>query len=159
MTRAGGRPRAPAHERLRSVRALAHWLDVAFTIPGTRWRVGLDPILGLVPGLGDVVGGLAALYVLAVAVRLGAPASVLARIALNVGVDAAVGAVPLLGDLFDAGWRANTRNLRLLEGWLERPGETRRASAALVAGLVVAVLGGFALAAWGAVSLVSRLLG
>lgn len=126
--------------RLAGARLLARLLDDAIPIPGTSWRIGIDPLLGLVPGAGDLVTALLSTWLLVVAWRLGAPAAVLARMGLNVGIDALAGAVPLLGDLFDAGWKANTRNLRLVEAWLERPAPTRRASGALVAGIVLAVL-------------------
>jgi hypothetical protein len=132
---------SPAGARsLRVARALATWLDEAIAIPGTSLRIGLDPLLGLVPGLGDALGLLASAYVVVVALRLGAPGSVAARMVVNLLVDAAVGAIPVLGDLFDFGWKANTRNLALLEKWMERPGTTRRASRALVAALVAAVI-------------------
>ena len=139
-------------------RALASWLDEAIAIPGTSLRVGLDPLLGLVPGLGDALGLVASAYVVVVALRLGAPGSVAARMVANLLVDAAVGAIPVLGDLFDFGWKANTRNVALLETWVARPGPTRRASSALVAALVAAVIAvaaavGFAtwrLVAWAA---------
>ena len=93
-------------------------------------------------------------YALLVAARLGAPLPVLLRMLLNIGVDTVVGAVPLLGDLFDLGWKANRRNLRLLEQYLERPRETKRASLGVVAGLGALLL----LLLSGAVWLVASLL-
>jgi hypothetical protein len=100
--------------------------------------------VGLFPGIGDVATTVAAAYVVVAAWRLGAPAVLVARMGLNLAVDALVGAVPLLGDLLDAGFKANTRNARLLEAWLASPGETRRASGLLVAGVL---LGAFAVIA------------
>ncbi|HYG70543.1 MAG TPA: DUF4112 domain-containing protein [Anaeromyxobacteraceae bacterium] len=125
--------------RLRGVRVVAALLDDAVEIPGTGWRVGLDPVIGLVPGVGDLVTAIASTWMLVTAWRLGAPASVLTRIVLNLGVDAVIGAIPFAGDVFDFGWKANRRNLRLLEGWLERPRETRRASRLTVAALLLVV--------------------
>jgi hypothetical protein len=130
----------PRDARLDGVRRLAHLLDEAFEIPGTGWRVGIDPIVGLFPGLGDLLPALAGAYAIWVAWRLGAPPSLLLRMAANVGVDAAAGSVPLAGDLFDAAWKPNARNVRLLEGWLANPGPSRRASRLFVAGLVAIVL-------------------
>ena len=98
--------------------ALRKWatlLDSAFQVPGTQMRFGLDPIVGLIPGIGDVVTGFFSVMMLLQAVRLRVPKVVLARMTINVGVDLVVGAVPLLGDLFDAGYKANLRNLALLE--------------------------------------------
>ncbi len=115
-------PGLPDARGLALARTLARLLDDAIAIPGTEWRIGIDPLLGLVPGIGDVLGAVLSGWLVVVAARLGAPRAVLARMGLNVAIDAAVGAVPILGDAFDAGWKANSRNLRLLEGWLERSG-------------------------------------
>lgn len=96
------------------LRALARLMDNAIEIPGTGWRIGLDPILGLFPGAGDAVSLLVSAYIVAAARRLGVPRRVLARMVGNIALDAVVGAVPLLGDIFDAAFKANVRNLRLL---------------------------------------------
>lgn len=136
----------PVPERLR---AYARWMDAAFRIPGTRIRVGVDSLVGLIPGVGDLAGGALSLYPLLAAARLGAPPSLLLRMGLNIGVDALVGSVPVLGDLFDVAWKANRRNVRLLEEHLESPGESRRASRAVAAGVVTAAF----LALVGAVAL------
>lgn len=120
-------------------RALARLLDTAFRVPGTRARFGVDPLLGLVPGLGDVLGGVLSGYILFVGVRAGAPRSLLLRMLANVATDTFLGAVPLVGDLLDAGWKANTRNVALLQQHLERPAETAAASRAFVAFLVIAL--------------------
>jgi len=144
--------------RLAAARALAHLLDAAFRIPGTQVRIGLDPILGLLPGLGDAIGGVASLYAIWVAWQLGAPTSVLARMVLNVAVDSALGAVPVVGDVFDAGFRSNLRNVRLIEGWLERPRQARRASlVAVIAALLAAalVVGACAAVVWWAFGVVA----
>jgi hypothetical protein len=106
--------------RLEGARRLARLLDDAIPIPGTSYRIGLDPLIGLVPGIGDVLGALLSTWLLVIASRLGASPSVLARMGLNIAIDALVGSIPVAGDLFDAGWKANVRNLRLIEGWLER---------------------------------------
>lgn len=152
---------APPDARLDGLRRLARILDDAFEIPGTGFRIGLDPLVGLVPGLGDLLPALAGAYGLVVAWRLGAPASLLLRMAANLGLDALAGAVPLLGDLFDAAWKPHVRNLALLEGWLGAPGPARRASRWLAAGLVAAVLAaaaGVLLVAWAVVAWAARLV-
>jgi hypothetical protein len=102
----------------RALVALRKWavlLDSAFRVPGTRMRVGLDPIVGLLPGAGDLVTGLFSVIILLHSVRLRLPKVIVARMMLNIGLDLLVGAVPLLGDLFDAGFKANLRNVALLE--------------------------------------------
>lgn len=124
---------------------LSHLLDRAFRIPGTQWRFGIDALIGLIPGFGDIVGSLVGAYSLWIAQRLGAPAAVQARMVLNLAVDGIVGLVPLLGDLFDFAFKAHSRNQALLARWLESPHETMRTSwAVVVAGMLVllALLGG-----------------
>lgn len=102
-----------AAARLQRVRRLAWVLDRS--IPIGKWRIGLDPILGLLPGFGDWAGALMSLYVLYEGARLGLPTRVLTRMSTNIVIEALVGAVPVLGDLFDMAWQANTRNVRLVE--------------------------------------------
>jgi hypothetical protein len=94
--------------------ALALWMDSAFTIPGTRIRFGLDSLIGLLPGIGDAVSAVTSLYVLTRAHRAGVSRATIARMGVNVALDAAIGAVPIVGDLFDVYWKANRRNVDLL---------------------------------------------
>lgn len=101
--------------RLEAMRRWATLLDSAFGVPGTRIRFGIDALVGLVPGLGDAFTGLFSVGLLVQAARMGVPRIVLARMAVNVLIDLAVGTVPILGDLFDVGWKANLRNVALLE--------------------------------------------
>ena len=109
----------PARTRARLER-LAWLLDSSIRIPGTRRTVGIDALIGLVPVVGDLVGVALSSYILAEAARLGAGRSVLARMAFNIALEGVVGMVPLLGDAFDAAWKANRRNMRLLDAWLDR---------------------------------------
>lgn len=102
-------------EEVRQVAKVVRWLDDLVRVPGTRFGIGLDPLLGLVPVVGDAISGFVSLSVLAVARRRGVPSVVLARMLLNVGIDTLVGMVPVVGDVFDVVWRANIRNLALLE--------------------------------------------
>jgi hypothetical protein len=116
--------------------------------------VGLDPIIGLVPGLGDAAGAILSAWILVEAVRLRASNATLARIVFNIAVDALGGALPLLGDLFDAVWKANLRNVALLERHLAEParaGEADRRFVALLCGAVLVLCA--ALAAAGALLL------
>jgi len=106
-----------AVERLRRV---ARLLDSKFRFPGTRLRFGADALLGLVPGLGDAATAAISLYILAEAARLGVGLPTLMRMAWNVAVDFGLGAVPLLGDVFDLFWKSNLRNVELLEAALEK---------------------------------------
>src|SRR5512143_1092968 len=112
--------------RLARMRRLGYLLDSSIGLPGTRFRFGIDAVIGLVPGLGDLAGGFLSMYIIWESSRLGLPRPILARMAWNVAVDVLVGEIPILGDLFDAGFKANLRNLALLDGYLRRPAEARQ---------------------------------
>ena len=99
---------------LRRLDKLSQLLDNAFAIPGTRFRIGLDGIIGLIPGIGDAAGAVLSIYVIAQAARLGLPVSALLRMVGNVALETVVGAVPIVGDIFDIVWKANTKNMALL---------------------------------------------
>lgn len=127
----------------------ARVMDAQFRIPFTRIRLGLDALIGLVPGIGDIIGLVLGGWVLFVAVRLGAPPRLLLRMGINLGVEAVGGLLPVLGDAFDVYWKANQRNTVLLRRYIEArlappmPTPWQRARRTLV----VLVL--FALALWG----------
>ena len=107
----------PAQTRqLQRLRKAAQLLDSALPIPGTPYRIGLDPIIGVIPVLGDLVSPLFTFAIVWQAWKHGVPRIVVLRMIVNVGIDVLVGAVPLLGDLFDFAWKANSMNLALLEG-------------------------------------------
>ena len=110
---------------LQRLEQLAHVMDSAFLIPGTNRRVGIDAMIGLVPVIGDIAGMAIASYIVYEARRLGAPRWLVWRMMGNVAFDGAVGAVPLAGDLFDAAFKANRRNVRLLRKHLEKKGSLR----------------------------------
>ncbi|ELZ21828.1 DUF4112 domain-containing protein [Natrinema limicola] len=99
-----------AIERMRFV---AHALDEGIRVPGTDARVGLDPIVGILPGAGDTAAAIVSLYLIVEAARMGVSNSTLFRMLANVGVDAVIGSIPVLGVVFDAFWKANTWNLEL----------------------------------------------
>jgi hypothetical protein len=100
---------------------LAHLLDDCFRIPGTPIRFGLDGIIGLVPGLGDVLAGLASCILIFAAWLRGVPYVTLVRMLVNLGLDVVIGAIPFLGDAFDIAWKANRRNYALLTRHLRQP--------------------------------------
>ncbi len=131
--------------RVGNMRTLARVLDSAVRIPGTQIRVGADSIFGLVPVVGDIAGAALSGYIVLASARLGAPASTLARMVINIGIDTIVGSVPILGDMFDVGWRANMKNVDLLERHLGGSQRTRRANrlvvTAVVAGLFLLAVG------------------
>jgi hypothetical protein len=120
---------------------LAWFLDNSIPIPGLDARIGLDPLIGLFPGIGDTLGALLSSYILTAASRLGVPKSVLLKMAFNIAVDAMVGAFPLLGDFFDMAWKANYRNVKLLGEYLEKPRKTVVTSRLFVWMLAVVLVG------------------
>ncbi len=127
-------------QRLARLRQLGQLLDNSIPIPGTRFRVGLDAIIGLVPGVGDLVGGALSLYIVMQAARLGVPRPLLARMGWNVAMETVVGGIPLFGDLFDAGYKANLRNLALIQQHVDQPVKAKRASVRFAALLAVGLL-------------------
>ena len=100
---------------LKRARAMGRLLDEAVEIPGIGYRVGLDPVLSIAPVSGDIAGAALSLYIVAEAARLGVPPKTVAEMVLNVAIDAVGGSVPVLGTLVDAVWKANKRNVALLE--------------------------------------------
>lgn len=137
---------------LRRIQRLSYLLDNSIPLPGLGYRVGWDAVLGLIPGAGDMVGTLLSGYIILEAARLGASRATLLRMVFNVAVEAVVGAVPLLGDLFDATWKANARNMQLLGEQAHTPvrahRSNRRFARLLVGGLVLLVLGVAAAGVW-----------
>jgi uncharacterized protein DUF4112 len=143
---------------LERYRALTRLMDEAIRLPIIGTRVGLDPLMGLIPGVGDLAGGVLAAYGLLAAWRAGAPGSVLTRMLLNIGVDTLIGEIPVVGDLFDFGFKSNTRNYRLLEQYLDRPAPTRRESRLLLVALLFAMLALIGAGIWVTVKLAGLIL-
>lgn len=131
-------------ERQRAKKRLerfAWYLDNSIPIPGLEARIGIDGLIGLLPGIGDTLGALLSSYLLGEAARLGAPKSVLLKMAFNIALDALVGTIPVLGDLFDFVWKANQRNAELLNQYLDRPRKTVVSSRIFAWILAVALIG------------------
>ncbi|MGB1558657.1 MAG: DUF4112 domain-containing protein [Oceanococcaceae bacterium] len=137
---------AQRRERLRrQLQVSAHWLDELVRIPGTRWTVGLDAVIGLVPFVGDLLGLLLGGWLVWAARQGGVPETVQRAMLRNLAIETVVGFVPVLGDVFDVAWRANVRNRELVEDWLrshELPPPKPKSHRArwLVAGLLLALL-------------------
>ena len=111
-----------AAARLARIRKLAWLLDAQFMVPGTRFRFGINSLIGLAPAAGDMLMGVVSLYIVNEARQMGAPPALLGRMLANVAVEVLGGAVPLMGDLFDTVFKANLRNLALLEAWFRQHG-------------------------------------
>jgi uncharacterized protein DUF4112 len=137
---------------LQRVRRLARLLDTAVRIPIIGVRFGLDAVLGLVPGAGDAVSAVLSGYPMLIAARHRLPATVVVRMLGNIAFDAIAGSLPVLGDIFDVGFKANIRNQRLIERYAERPERTARVSGALiwlaVGGVMLIAVALIALALW-----------
>jgi hypothetical protein len=101
------------------IRKLSRLMDTAFRIPGTPFRIGWDPVIGLIPGLGDAIATAISAYILFSATQFGLPRNVLGWMLFNIGLEAVVGTIPLIGDVFDAFYKSNIRNLALLEKHLQ----------------------------------------
>lgn len=129
------------------LRRLSFILDNAIRIPGTRYRIGLDPLLGLIPGGGDAAGLILSAFIVLEAAQMGASKPALGTMAFNILLETLAGTVPGIGDLFDATWKSNVRNIALLEQHLDlelpqaAPVRNRWFAILLIAGLVIAVIG------------------
>lgn len=119
------RRREPA-EVERSLEQLSYWMDGLFRVPGTGWRFGLDAVVGLVPGVGDTLTTIVSFYILAAGVRYRVPKVTLARMGMNLAIDYLVGSIPVVGDLFDAAWKANQMNVELIRRRAGVPAERAR---------------------------------
>jgi hypothetical protein len=122
--------------RINKLRRLSRVLDNAIPIPGTKFRFGLDPILGLLPGGGDTVTGGLSAYIVIEAARMGLPREILWQMVVNIILDSLAGTIPVIGDLFDVGWKSNVRNIALLEKHLE-VAESNKSDRLFIFGLIL----------------------
>ena len=145
-----------ADERLRWVERVARLMDSQFRLPGTRFRFGLDPLLGLVPIVGDLSSTAVSVALLLTMLRHGASGAVVVRMALNILLDTVVGAIPILGNVFDFAYKSNERNVALLRRHYAE-GRHSGSGKGLIALVLVAFLVVFGLVAWGSIALLSWL--
>ena len=142
----------PASSSLKRLRQISHLLDNAIALPGTNFRIGLDPILGILPGGGDVITGLMSVYIVFEGARMGLPATTLGRMGFNILLDTLTGTVPIIGDFFDITWKANSLNVALLEKHMANPKPSRAAdrlfAVVVLVGLLALVLGAATLSVW-----------
>jgi hypothetical protein len=131
------------HASTQELARLAHWLDSVFEIPGIRLRFGIDALLGLLPGVGDTASALASVYILNAATRFGVSRITIARMTLNIIVDLLVGSIPIVGDIFDAYWKANRKNVELLRRHLKAnptfERKLKRSDGLFVAGMIASI--------------------
>ncbi len=142
----------PASSSLKRLRQISHLLDNAIALPGTDFRIGLDPILGILPGGGDIITGLMSVYIVFEGARMGLPATTLGRMGFNILLDTLTGTIPVIGDFFDVTWKANSQNVMLLEKHLANPEPSRAAdrlfAVVIVVGLLALILGAATLSVW-----------
>jgi len=148
----------PPSPRLARMRWLSRLLDNSIALPGG-YRIGIDPIIGLVPGIGEFISSTMSAWLIYDAARLGLKKRVLARMTANVLLESVAGSVPVLGDVADAVWKANARNMRLVEQHYSpaQPGRSRRKLAGIFIAVLLAIYGTFALALYLAFRLVMSL--
>lgn len=125
----------------RRIGRVTHALDELISVPGTPIRVGLDPIIGLIPIVGDAVAGVVGVWVIGEAARFGLPRLVLGRMAVNLVVDLVIGAIPLLGDIFDFAFRSNSANLELFRRHALDPDASTRGEQTFFVGLLLLLVG------------------
>ena len=146
--RVGGSTPGSAHRAAADVELIAWLLDNSIPVPGTGRRIGLDAIIGLVPGLGDLLSGGLGLLIVARAAQRRLPNVVMARMLTNVALDFVIGSVPILGDAFDLWYKSNARNVGLLRRYADDPGSSTSGQWAFFVGLLVAVVAIAALFTW-----------
>src|SRR5687768_8971496 len=155
--------KAPAVEVERSLDRLSHLLDGLFRIPGTSWRFGLDALIGLIPGVGDVATSLASFYILAAGVRYRVPKVTLLRMGINIGLDFLLGAIPVVGDVFDFAWKSNEMNMELIRrrATVTSPEEAKhgRKGDWLFVGLIILVLIGLLIGSIFLLAYILKLIG
>ncbi len=155
-------PTDPKLKTLKRLRRLSHLLDNAIRIPGTRFRFGLDPLLGLLPAGGDIAGAFLSAYIVFSAARIGVPRESLVQMVSNILLETLIGTVPVVGDLFDAAWKANVRNMELLETHLDAPTSDKKADTLfivlLLGGLILAVFAIVGVGIWILSSIISAIL-
>ncbi|MEB3180982.1 MAG: DUF4112 domain-containing protein [Nostocaceae cyanobacterium] len=134
---------------LQRLRTLTRLLDNVVAVPGTPVAIGLDPLIGMIPGIGDFLGVGISAYIVLEAARLGVPKATLSKMVFNILLDGFVGILPFIGDVFDFTWKANTRNLKLVEAHLASPHRSERINK----GFLIAILAGICIFGIGLVAL------
>ena len=150
---------ATTRVRLERLRRYAWVLDESIRVPFTQTRVGLESLIGLIPVVGDAAGLVLGLGVVLGGARVGVSTSTLLRMLLNLGVEAVLGVVPVVGDVFDFVFKANRRNVALIEQSLEQPEAARRSSRLVVGGVLAAGVGAVVGLVWATVALLGWLVG
>ena len=127
-------------EKLIRLKRLSERLDNTFTIPGTKYKIGIEALIGAVPIIGDLIGGILASYIMYSGMKMGAPPQIIARMAVNIAIDFTIGSIPIIGDLFDLVWKANKKNVELIEETTLLNEETNKINYLIVAMLIIGLI-------------------
>ena len=130
-------------ERLLRLKLLSNRLDEIITIPGTKYKIGIDPIIGTIPIIGDLLGSIISIYILYSGSKMGLSSRIIAKMSLNIGFDFVLGLIPIIGDIFDMGWKANKRNVKLIENNINKYDENIALNNLIVATLITLILASF----------------
>lgn len=145
---ANAEKKAKTERQLQSLDRLAWLLDSSIRIPGTNRTIGLDGIIGLLPGVGDVVSGVISGYIVVKALLMGLPIFVIARMVINLMIEGIIGVIPVVGDLFDFIFKSNRRNVRLMQTYLKNPEDTSERSFMSVIVFLMVLFFVFLLSVW-----------
>lgn len=127
-------------ERLLRLKLLSNRLDEIITIPGTKYKIGSDPIIGAIPVIGDLLGSIISIYILYSGSKMGLSTKIISKMCLNIGIDFVFGLIPIIGDIFDIGWKANKRNVKLIENNINKTKENDSFSNLIIATLTILIL-------------------
>ncbi|OIR22036.1 MAG: hypothetical protein BET99_05185 [Marine Group III euryarchaeote CG-Epi2] len=132
-------------ERLLRLKLLSNRLDEVITIPGTKYKIGSDPIIGAIPIIGDLLGSIISIYILYSGSKMGLSTKIISKMCLNIGIDFVFGLIPIIGDIFDIGWKANKRNVKLIEDNINKSDEKLFLNNLAVATLIITIIASFLL--------------
>ncbi|MGJ0489389.1 DUF4112 domain-containing protein [Methylobacter sp.] len=145
-------------DQLKKLENLARLLDSSFRIPGTSFKMGLDSLIGLIPGIGDTTGGILSTYIIWQAARMGVPRVVLMRMGVNAVFDAILGAIPVIGDIFDITFKANQKNVQLLSNYYQSPRAAVKRDTVSIALIAISIIVVIGLVIWLTVKLLAWLI-
>ena len=128
-------------EKLIRLKRLSERLDDTFTIPGTKYKIGIEALIGAVPIVGDLIGGILTSYIMYSGMKMGAPPRIIVRMAVNIAIDFAIGSIPIIGDLFDFVWKANKKNVELIEDATLDDKEEQKLNYLIITALILVLLG------------------
>ena len=128
-------------EKLLRLKLLSERLDNSIKIPGTNQKIGIDAIIGIIPILGDFIGAIFSTYILYSGIKMGVSSKIVKKMAANIAIEFVIGSIPIIGDIFDALWKANKRNVELIEEATLENQENYRLNYLIMASLIIIILG------------------